>query len=172
MAEAKLKEAGLPVTDENKFIIATCADKGLMYLKGEAKVNGIRWAADAKPATKQDGPVSVTVEGKTYTVSFENDTTAVVNGKRYTVGTGATQTTAAAKPTAGGAGATVNAPVPGAVLRFSVKEGDSVSEGQEILVMEAMKMETPVAAPAAGTVHFTVKQGDQVQTGHALAEIK
>lgn len=172
VAEAKLKEAGLPITDENKFIIATCADKGLMYLKGEAKVNGIRWAADVKPATKQDSPVSVTVEGKTYTVSFENDTTAVVNGKRYTVGTGVTQATTAAKPTAGGAGATVNAPVPGAVLRFSVKEGDNVAEGQEILVMEAMKMETPVAATAAGTVHFVVKQGDQVQTGHALAEIK
>ena len=173
VAEAKLKEAGLPVTDENKFIVATCADKGLMYLKGESKVNGIRWAADVKPAAKAEGPVSVTVEGKTYTVSFENDSTAVVNGKRYNVGVGAAANTqAAAKPAAGGQGATVNAPVPGAVLRFSVKDGDSVSEGQEILVMEAMKMETPVAATTAGTVHFVVKQGDQVQTGHALAEIK
>ena len=173
VAEAKLKEAGLPVNEENAFIVATCADKGLMYLKGEAKINGIRWAADVKPATKQEGPVSVTVEGKTYTVSFENDTTAVVNGKRYNVGVGAnTPTQTAAKPTTAGAGATVNAPVPGAVLRFSVKEGDRVAEGQEILVMEAMKMETPVAAPAAGTVHFLVKQGDQIQTGHALAEIK
>ena len=71
-----------------------------------------------------------------------------------------------------GNGATVKAPVPGAVLRFSVKDGDSVAEGQEIVVLEAMKMETPVAAPAAGTIHFTVKQGDQVQTGHTLAEIK
>ena len=174
VAETKLKEAGLPVTDENKFIVATCADKGLMYLKGEAKVNGIRWAADVKPAAaKQEGPVSVTVEGKTYTVSFENDTTAVVNGKRYSVGAGVVAAAAiATKPATAGAGATVNAPVPGAVLRFSVKEGDSVSEGQEILVMEAMKMETPVAATVAGTVHFLVKQGDQIQTGHALAEIK
>ncbi len=172
VAEAKLKEAGLPVNEENAFIVATCADKGLMYLKGEAKINGIRWAADVKPAAKQDGPVSVTVEGKTYTVSFENDTTAVVNGKRYNVGVDAsTPAQAAAKPAAG-AGATVSAPVPGAVLRFSVKEGDRVAEGQEILVMEAMKMETPVAATAAGTVHFLVKQGDQIQTGHALAEIK
>ena len=172
VAEAKLKEAGLPVTDENVFIVATCADKGILYLKGEAKVNGIRWAADVKPAAaKAEGPVSVTVEGKTFTVSFENDNTAVVDGKRYTVGTGAAPA-AAAKPAAGGAGATVNAPVPGAVLRFSAKEGDTVTEGQEILVMEAMKMETPVSAPAAGTVHFLVKQGDQIQTGHALAEIK
>ncbi|WP_428050119.1 biotin/lipoyl-containing protein [Candidatus Avelusimicrobium caledoniensis] len=172
VAEAKLKEAGLPVNEENAFIVATCADKGLMYLKGEAKINGIRWAADVKPATKQDGPVSVTVEGKTYTVSFENDTTAVVNGKRYNVGVGASAPAQTAAKPAAGAGATVNAPVPGAVLRFSVKEGEHVAEGQEILVMEAMKMETPVAAPAAGTVHFVVKQGDQIQTGHALAEIK
>ena len=172
VAEAKLKEAGLPVNEENAFIVATCADKGLMYLKGEAKINGIRWAADVKPATKQEGPVSVTVEGKTYTVSFENDTTAVVNGKRYNVGVGASAPVQTAAKPAAGAGATVNAPVPGAVLRFSVKEGEHVAEGQEILVMEAMKMETPVAAPAAGTVHFLVKQGDQIQTGHALAEIK
>ena len=172
VAEAKLKEAGLPVNEENAFIVATCADKGLMYLKGEAKINGIRWAADVKPATKQEGPVSVTVEGKTYTVSFENDTTAVVNGKRYNVGVGANAPAQTAAKPAAGAGATVNAPVPGAVLRFSVKEGEHVAEGQEILVMEAMKMETPVAAPAAGTVHFLVKQGDQIQTGHALAEIK
>ena len=172
VAEAKLKEAGLPVNEENAFIVATCADKGLMYLKGEAKINGIRWAADVKPAAKQDGPVSVTVEGKTYTVSFENDTTAVVNGKRYNVGVGANAPVQTAAKPAAGAGATVNAPVPGAVLRFSAKEGDQVAEGQEILVMEAMKMETPVAATAAGTVHFVVKQGDQIQTGHALAEIK
>ena len=62
--------------------------------------------------------------------------------------------------------------MPGAVLRFSVKDGDTVAEGQEIIVLEAMKMETPVSAPAAGTIHFAVKQGDQVQTGHVLAEIK
>ncbi|MCQ2411240.1 MAG: hypothetical protein MJ053_07300, partial [Elusimicrobiaceae bacterium] len=72
VAEAKLREAGLPVNEENAFIVATCADKGILFLKGEAKVNGIRWAADAKPAAaKQDGPVTVTVEGKSYTVSFE-----------------------------------------------------------------------------------------------------
>lgn len=172
VAEAKLKEAGLPVNEENAFIVATCADKGILYLKGEAKINGIRWAADAKPAAKAEGPVTVTVEGKAYTVSFENDSTAVVNGKRYAIGTAAAPAAGAKPAAANGAGVTVNAPVPGAVLRLSVKEGDSVAEGQEILVMEAMKMETPVAAPAAGTVHFLAKQGDQVQTGHALAEIK
>jgi len=172
VAEAKLKEAGLPVTPENTFIIATCADKGLLYLKGEAKVNGIRWAADQKKAAADTGAVKVTVNGKAYEVIFDGDNAATVNGKRYDISTAASDAKAAAPAVTSGNGATVKSPVPGAVLRFSVKDGDRVSEGQEIIVMEAMKMETPVASPAAGVIHFTVKQGDQVQTGHTLAEIK
>lgn len=172
VAEAKLKEAGLPVTDENKFIVATCADKGILFLQGKAKVNGIRWAADQKKAAADTGAVKVTVNGKAYEVIFDGDNAATVNGKRYDISTAASDAKAPAKTAATGNGATVKAPVPGMVLRFSVKEGDSVSEGQEILVLEAMKMETPVAAPAAGKIHFSVQQGDQVQTGHTLAEIK
>ena len=173
VAEAKLKEAGLPVTEENVFIVATCADKGLMFLKGEAKVNGIRWAADAKKAAANTSDaVKVTVDGKSYEVVFDGDN-AIVNGKRYNVSTAASEAKADAKPAAGtGAGGTVKSPLPGAVLRLSVKDGDRVSEGQEIMVLEAMKMETPVSATASGTVHVLVKQGDQVQTGDALAEIK
>ncbi len=173
VAEAKLKENNLPVTDENKFIVATCADKGILYLKGEAKVNGIRWAADVKkPAAADTGAVKVTVNGQAYEVIFEGDHAATVNGKRYDISTAAADAKTAAPAATSGNGTTVKAPMPGAVLRFSVKDGDRVAEGQEIVVLEAMKMETPVAAPAAGTIHFTVKQGDQVQTGHPLAEIK
>lgn len=173
-AKAKLEEAGLPTTDENVFIVATCADKGLLYLKGEAKVNGIRWAADVKKAecaAQADGPVKVTVDGKAYEVVFDGND-AVVNGKRYAVSTAASDAKAETKTAAPAGGAKVEAPVPGVVLRLSVKDGDRVSEGQEIIVLEAMKMETPVSAPASGTIHFLVKQGDQVQTGHPLAEIK
>ena len=57
-------------------------------------------------------------------------------------------------------------------MTINVKVGDQVKRGDTLVVMEAMKMETPVSAPASGTIHFLVKQGDQVQTGHPLAEIK
>ena len=172
VAEAKLREAGLPVTEENVFIVATCADKGIMYLKGEAKVNGIRWAKDVKPAAaKGNGAVKVTVNGQAYEVVFDGND-AVVNGKRYAVSTAASDAKAPEKAASTGAGAEVKSPLPGAVLRLSVKDGDRVSEGQEILVLEAMKMETPVSAPASGVIHLAVKQGDQVQTGHKLADIK
>ncbi len=170
VAEAKLKEAGLPTTEENVFIVATCADKGLRYLQGEGKVNGIRWAADEKKATANNGPVKVTVDGKAFEVTFEGDN-AVVNGKRYAVTTGAADAKAPAKA-ASGTGATVKSPLPGAVLRVSVKDGDAVSEGQEIMVLEAMKMETAVTAPASGKITLVAKAGDQVQTEQVLAEIK
>ena len=163
----------MPVTEENVFIVATCADKGIMYLKGEAKVNGIRWAKDVKPAAaKEDGAVKVTVNGQAYEVVFDGND-AVVNGKRYAVSTAASDAKAPEKASASaGTGAEVKSPLPGAVLRLSVKDGDRVSEGQEILVLEAMKMETPVSAPASGVIRLAVKQGDQVQTGHKLADIK
>ena len=166
----KLKAAGLPVTDENAFIVATCADKGITFLKGEAKVNGIRWAKQKQDA---NAPVCVNVNGTAYQVEFDGDNAAVVNGKRYDISLGQAAPAAktAAKP-ASGAADPINAPVPGAILRFSVKDGDTVKEGQEILVMEAMKMETSVNAPKAGTVTFLVKQGDQVQTGHPVAQIQ
>ncbi len=173
-AKEKLEAAGLPVTDENVFIVATCADKGLMYLKGESKINGIRWAKDAKPAAAADGAKTckVTVDGTAYNVSFDGDNVAVVNGKRFAISVGEADANAAAPAQSSGTAQEVKAPVPGAILRFSAKEGDSVSEGQEILVMEAMKMETAISAPKAGTVSFLVKQGDQVQTGHPIALIK
>lgn len=174
-AEAKLKEAGLPVTEENTFIVATCADKGMLFLEGKAKVNGVRKIDPAAKASKAADAKAckVTVDGKAFDVSFEGDNVAVVNGKRYNIGVGAAEAKAEGKPAAAsGAATTLNSPLPGAVLRVSVKDGDTVSEGQEVLVMEAMKMETVVSAPAAGTIKLLVKQGDQVQTGHPLAEIK
>jgi biotin carboxyl carrier protein len=52
-----------------------------------------------------------------------------------------------------------------------VASGDSVGEGDEIMVMEAMKMEMPVKATVAGTVTINVAAGDRVDTGEALATI-
>lgn len=76
---------------------------------------------------------------------------------------------AAPRPAAGGQ--PVKAPVPGTVLRVSVTDGQAVSEGDEILVMDVMKMETPVTAPCAGAVSVQVAVMDKVATGDTLAMI-
>lgn len=78
---------------------------------------------------------------------------------------------APAAPVAAGAG-TVVSPMSGLVLRIPVKVGDTVTAGQEVIVLEAMKMETPVAASASGTVKaIYVAQGDAANEGQALIEI-
>ncbi len=173
-AKKMLTDAGITdLSEENIFIAAACGDKGIMFLKGEAKTN----VAKNKPAAAATGAGSadgytVTVNGKAYGVKLDGDK-AVVNGKSYDVAVKEGLDAAAAAPAAGG-GATsaVNAPLPGLVLRIPVAVGDSVTEGAEIIVLEAMKMETPVYAPATGTVSkIAVGQGDQVTAGQLLIEI-
>jgi acetyl/propionyl-CoA carboxylase alpha subunit/acetyl-CoA carboxylase carboxyltransferase component len=66
----------------------------------------------------------------------------------------------------------VRAPVQGTVVSVDVSEGDAVRRGQPLLVMEAMKMEHVIAAPAGGQVHgLAVAPGDTVFEGHLLASI-
>ena len=70
-------------------------------------------------------------------------------------------------------GNTVNAPLPGRILEIKVKVGDSVKAGQEIAVLEAMKMENSIVSDYAGTVkQILVKTGDNVQTDAALIEVE
>lgn len=57
------------------------------------------------------------------------------------------------------------------VWRVLVSEGDTVEEGQELVILESMKMEIPVTAPAAGKVSRTVAEGIQVDEGDVLVAI-
>ena len=66
----------------------------------------------------------------------------------------------AAKPVAAGA-ATVTAPMPGKVLEVKCKAGDAVKSGQVLLILEAMKMQNEIMAPADGTIaDVRVSAGD------------
>ena len=173
-----LADKNLPLTDENIFIAAACQDKGILFLEGKAAL-GIRKNAAVKPAaatgTKPAG-YTVTVNGKAFAVEMKGDK-AVVNGKEYAVnvvdGISATSTEPGVPASAGSGKETeVKASVPGVILRVSVSEGTSVSIGDELLVMDVMKMETPIAASCAGTVKVIhVSQADKVNTGDVLVVI-
>lgn len=205
-AEAMLKESGLPITDENVFIAATCREKGILFLQGKATI-GVRkeakkkeGEAKAEEAKPKASPVyTVTINGKPYVVYLKEDT-AVVNGTSYVIsvkegapsGEVATATQAPAAPspvlaashaaataekaptaTATGAVIEIDAPLPGIILRVPKKPGDPVQEGEVVLVLESMKMETPIKAPVHGTVvEIKVSQGVQVKTGQILATIR
>lgn len=72
-------------------------------------------------------------------------------------------------PQATPGGLAVSAPMPGKILRVNVKEGDSVSKGDLLLILEAMKMENEIFAPSSGVVkRVAVSPGDSVNTGDLL----
>lgn len=63
--------------------------------------------------------------------------------------------------------------MPGVILDIKVKEGDSISEGQAVVILEAMKMENEIVSEFTGTVSaIRVKKGDTVDTDAVLVEIK
>ena len=79
---------------------------------------------------------------------------------------------AAPAPAASTGGKAVNAPVAGTLLKYVVAEGASVKADTTIIMIESMKMELEIKAGAAGSVHFIVPTGTQVNAGQAVAEIK
>ncbi len=175
VARKMLEDAGLPVTDENIFIAASCKEKGILFLKDPSKAPmGCRFAepegGKAKAAGK-GGAVTVTINGKSYGVEIKGDGKAVVNGRPvdFKAEDGIKASAPAAAAPAGGT--KVTAQVPGTILRLSVQSGAAVNEGDEILVMDVMKMETPVCATASGTVTLSVAATDKVATGDVLATI-
>jgi len=80
---------------------------------------------------------------------------------------------AAAAPAAPVAGGTpIPSPLPGTILKLQVAVGDTVAEGQALLLLEAMKMENPINAPKAGTVtQILVSAGQSVSAGDNLVVI-
>lgn len=175
-AKKRLEEAGLPTTDENIFISAACkdgnVDKGIEFLLGKGKVSVNKTAnKEAAPAAQasSNGEYTVKVNGKNYAVKLEGDT-ATVNGKAYDINV---KVGIEHKASSGSAeGEEVKAALPGNILRIEVEEGDEVAEGDVLLVVEAMKMETEIKSPKAGTVNaIEVAQGDKIVTGQTLVVI-
>ena len=174
-AKKKVLDAGLEATDENVFIVATCGDKGITFLKGEAKV-GVR-KNKAKAATKTTGEVecyNVALDGKDYTVTL-NGAQATVNGKTYNFDvTEANVDASKVKKSSNATSQTdnVRSKLPGSVVKILVGEGDDIEDGQTIMIIEAMKMETEVKSMVSGTVaEIAVAVGDQVTADQVLVRI-
>ena len=172
-AEERLKAAGLPVTDENLFIAAACkdgnADKGIDFLLGKGHV-AVNKGQKATKGNYANG-ATVTVNGKEYAVKIEGDK-ATVNGKTYDVSIAEGMKEVASAGSSNGAGTEVKSPLPGAILKVIAREGDMVEEGDVLILMEAMKMETEIKAPCAGKVgSVRVDVGATVTPGQLLVTL-
>ena len=169
-----LEENGIEKTDENLFIVAACGQKGVAFLKGEAKVM-IRKNNSAK-----DGKYLVSVNGNKYHVSVDGNEISV-NGTTYNVDLEADKGTPVGKkpePKKEGKKAVGNenevvASMSANVFKVQVAVGDKVIAGQSLIVLEAMKMEIPIESPRDGEVaEILTQKGATVSTGDVLVRLK
>lgn len=123
---------------------------------------------------EQAGTISLRVDGRPVTVYWAEE-----NGQKWVAMGGCTYLLE--KPAPRGARRAgeaegeqrVRAPMPAQVVAVRVKEGDPVEKGQEILLLEAMKMEIRIRAPINGTLaRMSVAAGDSVERDQVLAEIQ
>jgi biotin carboxyl carrier protein len=137
--------------------------------------------------------IQVTVNGKSYEVEIEDlDASPLcvrVNGQEYQVAVdeapaaspaslapaaapvrpAAVLATPPAPGVSGAASDTLTAPMPGVILSVAVKPGETVSYGQLLCTLEAMKMKNAIRAPREGTIaHVEVQEGQRVNYGDVL----
>jgi pyruvate carboxylase subunit B len=178
-AKKILAENNLPLTDENIFTVGALAtpgsNKGLDFLKGQFSVNVRKISKEVKteessptPAPKvanasDKGFYTVKVNGQSYAVEVEESTGDVLQ---------VSPTSSATNSPVANSGQCVTASLPGNVLDVAVQPGQKVAEGDLLVMLEAMKMETPVKSPLTGTIlEVSVKKGDVVQNGQTLVII-
>lgn len=152
------------------------------------KINGKDYAVDIKDVDGQE--MRVAVNGTDYHVLVDQEmrkmstvserpaphVTAAANVvQRYNPATSPKESPVAtphSAPKTSSTGNTVVAPLPGTILDVFVNVGDTVKEGQSVVLLEAMKMENHIEADTAGTVkEVCVRKGDSVLEGDVLIVI-
>jgi biotin carboxyl carrier protein len=119
-------------------------------------------------------PVQVTVEGETFSVEVEGLPARARprRGRTQTPGILVPPPASRVNPT-GGDGNFIRSPMPGRVISIMVRPGDTVSVGQEVCVVEAMKMEQSIRSPRNGVVkEIRVQPMDSVRTNDPLMELE
>lgn len=165
-----LEKENLETSEENIFIVAACKEKGIAFLKGEAKVN-VRKNSKLKPSLINENQFTVSVNGNKYHVEvsagFDRDvnvkSAAKVNSDKTEV------KKAQVDDSANAIVASMNANV----FKILVKENDSVKAGQVVAVLEAMKMEIEVSVSKDGEIaELLVNAGESVSEGQVLMTYK
>ena len=111
----------------------------------------------------------ITVNGNAYEVDVEEIGAAAPVAAAAAPVADAPAAPVAAAPAGG---MVIACPMPGTIIDIKVNVGDSVAEGQILVVFEAMKMENEIVAPCAGTVaSINVAKGDSVDSGSVLMSL-
>lgn len=166
--KALLEKEGIETSEENIFIAAACKEKGITFLKGEAKVNVRKISQMPKPANADDNKFTVSVNGNKYHIEVQHGFDKSVNVKSVgKVEQEPKQSASASDENS------IQASISGTVFKTLITEGDSVKAGQVVFVLEAMKMEIEVNAPKDGIIaEICVQTTDTVSEGQNLAIYK
>lgn len=158
-----LEKEGLETSEENLFIAGACKEKGIAFLKGEAKVNVRKLSTMPKPISAEENKFTVSVNGNKYHVELHAGFDKDVNVKNV-------QKIPHNKSVSENA---IQAGISGNVFKILIKENDEIKKGQTIMILEAMKMEIEVQAQKDGIIgQICVEVGDAVSESDALAIYK
>lgn len=180
----RLELEGIETTEENIFIAAACDEKGIAFLKGEAPLNvrkneNKNCNLGENKMANASGNYTVVVDGQKFNVTIaEGNANIQVTPVATTAPVAAAPVAQVVTPAPVAAttpvysGTVVPAAVNGAVWKILVKEGDRVEKDQQIMILEAMKMEIDITAPVAGVItKILVNTTDAVEEGQSLAFI-
>ncbi|MFB9866815.1 sodium-extruding oxaloacetate decarboxylase subunit alpha [Vreelandella sulfidaeris] len=129
-------------------------------------------APESKAPSSSGGPETYTVKlnGNAYVVEVSEG--GELGEVKEQASTGSTSTGASSNDTPAPSGESIDAPLAGNIFKVNVRPGEQVAEGDVVIILEAMKMETEVRASSAGTVSkVNVSEGDSVAVGDTLIEL-
>ncbi|EDO6666590.1 TPA: biotin attachment protein [Campylobacter coli] len=165
-----LEKEGIAVSEENIFIAAACKEKGIAYLKGEAKVNVRKNVSAPKQNSTgiDENKFTVSVNGNKYHVEISAGFDKDVNIKSIRKADTQEDIMQDADSSEG-----IQAGISGNVFKIYINEGEEVKSGQVVMILEAMKMEIEVSAPKDGIIEkICVKTGDSVSENNLVAIYK
>lgn len=165
-----LEKEGMAVSEENIFIAAACKEKGIAYLKGEAKVNVRKNVSAPKQNSTgiDENKFTVSVNGNKYHVEISAGFDKDVNIKSIHKADTQEDIMQDADSSEG-----IQAGISGNVFKIYINEGEEVKSGQVVMILEAMKMEIEVSAPKDGIIEkICVKTGDSVSENNLVAIYK
>ena len=168
-----LSEKEIDTTEENIFIAAACAEKGIEFLEGKGKVS-VRKITDEESSSDNKASKKSS-KASTYTIVLNGESfnVQVAEGSDVeiapTTGNDQSSSSQSTNDTGSADGESVTAPVNGNVIKVLCSIGDSVEPDQTVMVLESMKMEIEVKAGVSGKVNaITVDQGQNVEEGETI----
>ncbi len=157
-------------------MLKQCFANGSKVSKGQTVIIIESMKMELEVKATEDGTITYTVPTGTQITSGQ--VLATIGGVVKAVAPAPAAAPASPVPAAApaaapsGSGTVVKAPVAGVFLRTAVSEGAAVKKGENIVIIESMKMELEIKAPVDGTVHFLASAGSQLTNNQPVAEIK